>query len=365
MQDGNILPSSESTSFLVKGRKYIGNLVLVMGSLIIVFLLSEGTLSLFVPSPIVWREPQELYLPDPLLGHRLVPGQSTFTHSFPVTTNSHGFRDREFPTLSHPGFVRILCLGDSLTFGDGVAVGDTYPKQVEEFLNASGSKKYEVINTGVASYDTWQEVTFFRTRGLEFRPSTVVIGFYANDIVPKPPVVHAALNDGGPLSREGFSGLLPDVMVHLLKRSRVLLLLKDRVDKLRNRIQPSSQFLHQQALLEGTSNDIVERGWREVESSLREMAELREMYKFHFLIVIFPLAEQLMREYPNAQYQTRIKAIAEKLNIPYIDLKPRFEAEFTGFGSLFIEWDGHPNPRAHRIAAEEISRVLAAIHQSG
>jgi lysophospholipase L1-like esterase len=77
---------------------------------------------------------------------------------------------------------------------------------------------------------------------------------------------------------------------------------------------------------------------------------------------MFPMAEQLMREYPNAQYQTRLKAIADKHHVPYIDLKPRFEQEFTGFGSLFIEWDGHPNPQAYRITAEEISRAMAAMH---
>jgi lysophospholipase L1-like esterase len=342
----------------------VGNLVLVMGSLAVAYLSTEGVLSLFVPAPIVWREPQEMYLSDPLLGHRLMPGQNAFTHSFPVSTNSYGFRDREFPLVPSPSTLRVLCLGDSLTFGDGVAVEDTYPKQLEKFLNGNKRDSYEVINTGVAGYDTWQEAAFLRMRGLQFRPSIVVLGFYSNDIVPKPSVVRTAISDGGSLKRVGLSSWFSDRMVHWLKRGRLLLLLKDRIGKLGNVVQPSPQFLHQQALLEGTKNDFVEQGWREVESSLAQIVELRNAHKFRFLLVIFPMAEQLMHEYPHAQYQERLRSIAEKLQIPYIDLQSRFEKEYMGFESLFIEWDGHPNPRAYRIAAEEISGVVTAIETS-
>lgn len=349
---------------LMKARQYVSKLVLVMGSLAIACIIAEGVLSLFVAAPIVWREPQEMYLSDPLLGHRLTPGQKAFTHSFPVSTNSHGFRDREFPLVPSPSTVRILCLGDSLTFGDGVAVEDTYPKQLEKFLNGNGRGSYEVINAGVAGYDTWQEAAFLRVKGLQFRPNIVVLGFYSNDIVPKPSVVQTAISDGGSLQRVGFNSWFSDSMVHWLKRSRLLLLLKDRIGKLGNVIQSSPQFLHQQALLEGAPNDLIEQGWREVESSLTQIVELSGANKFRVLLVSFPMAEQLMHEHPHGQYQERLKLLAEKLQIPYIDLQSRFEQEYMGFGSLFIEWDGHPNPLAYRLAAEEISGVVTAMEIS-
>ena len=353
------IPSPQDPAFALRKRKMlIGNLVLSMGSFLIMCALAEGISSLMIPAPITWRDPQEIYNHDPLLGHALAPGQNSFTHSFPVVTNSYGFRDREYPLIPQAGTVRILCLGDSLTFGDGVAVEDTYPKQLETMLNGRGKHKYEVINTGVPSYDTWQEVTFFKTKGVQFEPRIVVLGFYGNDIVPRPAVIKTSLSGEGTLRRKGFGGFLPDGMVHILKGSRFLLLLKDRVGKLVDSTKPSSEHLHQQALLDGLPDEFVEQGWQEVESSLLQMVELQKTREFRFLIVTFPMAEQLLHEHPQAQYQARLKSIADKLDIPFIDLKPVFQREFRDFGSLFIEWDGHPNPKAHRLAAEEIARVL-------
>lgn len=351
--------SPSSHAFVLrKGKLLLGNLVLAVASLLTVVLFAEAASSLFLPSPIAWRDPQELYNHDPLLGHVLAPGQHAFTHSFPVSTNSHGFRDREYPLIPPSGTVRILCLGDSLTFGDGVAVEDTYPKRLEAILHGSGGLKFEVINAGVPSYDTWQEIALFKTKGARFEPHIVILGFYGNDIVPRPEIVKTSLSGDGTLRRKGFGGVFPDEVVHILKGSRFLLFLKDRVGKLINFIQPSSEYLHQRALLEGLPDEFLEQGWHEVESSLKEMTELQRTHNFRFVIMSFPMAEQLMHEHPLAQYPGRLKGIAEKLQIPFIDLQPVLKREFKGFGSLFIEWDGHPNPQAHRIAAEELSGVL-------
>lgn len=334
------------------------HLAMVLAAFAFICVVLEFVLTALLPPPINWKHPQESYIVDPILGHSLTPRQHSFTHSYPVVTNSHGFRDREVSMVAYPGVRRILCLGDSLTFGDGVASEDTYPKQLEAMLNAAEPERYEVINAGVPSYDTWQEVAFFKTRGALFKPDMVIVGFYSNDIVPKPAKVDVSLAEGGALRRQGFSGLVPDKIAHLFKRSLLLLFLRDRIGKLANQFYPSFAYLHQHSLLLGEHNDFVERGWKEVEESLREMANLQEIYKFTLLVVAFPMAEQLMHDYPNADYPMRLKSIADKYQIAYIDLKPSFGRNFRGFGSLFIEWDGHPNVEAFNISATEIKNYV-------
>ncbi len=351
-------------SAIRRRRAIVFNVLLLVLSFIVGLALLEGLFVFILPPPIVWLNPQESYHYDSKVGHKLVPGQHSYTHSFPVVTNSYGLRDREFSAVPDPGVVRILCLGDSLTFGDGVAVEDTYAKQLEARLGQQGTIKYEVINSGVPSYDTWQEVAYFEEWGARLKPNTVVIGFYANDILPKPETMNASITGDGTLRRQGFGGVLPDFVVHTLKRSRLLLFLRERVGKLSNQVSPSSEFLHQQALLEGTENKFVERGWQEVDDSLRKMAILKKEQGFDLLLVIFPMTEQLLRDYPRAQYQTRVQAIADKHGIPSINLLDPLKREFKGFGSLFIEWDGHPGPNAHRIAAEEITRFIRAMSKS-
>jgi hypothetical protein len=247
----------------------------------------------------------------------------------------------------------------------GVAVEDTYPKQLERRLGQEGRIEHEVINAGVPAYDTWQEVAYFENWGIRLKPRIVVIGFYGNDVVPKPEMLNEYITGDGKFRRHGFGAMLPESAVYALKRSRLLLLLRDRVGRLYNRVRPSPEFLHQQAMLEGKTDNFVEQGWEQVDASLRRMAILKNQHGFELLLVIFPMAEQLLRNYPLARYQTRLRAIAEKNGIPTVDLLSTFQREFTGFGSLFIEWDGHPNPNAHRITAEEIVQFIRAMPKSG
>ena len=70
------------------------------------------------------------------------------------------------------------------------------------------------------------------------------------------------------------------------------------------------------------------------------------------------MAEQLMNRYPNASYPAKLKAIADKYRVPFIDMAPVFEKHFNGFGSLFIEWDGHPNTKAYNLTARELARFV-------
>jgi len=341
-------------------RRLIGNISLVFLSLAGSWLAAELALMAIVPDPIVWRDPQESYVHDSELIQRMTPNQTAYTHSFPVHTNSFGLRDREFSVMPPPGTVRILCLGDSLTFGAGVGSEETYPKQLEALLNSERSGKYEVINAGVSAYDTWQEVDYLKREGLRFKPDLVVIGVYANDIVPRPAKIPHVIDRSGSPRRPGLAGFFSDKWIHLLKRSRLLLLLRARFGSLMNRFSPSPEYRHQTALLNGSADGFVERGWHEVDRSFRDLSALSQKYGFRAVLVIFPMAEQLMNRYPKSSYPAQVKRIAEKYRTPFIDMDPVFERNFRGFGSLFIEWDGHPNAKAYNLTARELARFIQA-----
>ena len=60
--------------------------------------------------------------------------------SFQITTNSLGLRGAEVPAKD--GY-RILCLGESVTFGWGVSASESYPARLAEELGV------EVINAGI------------------------------------------------------------------------------------------------------------------------------------------------------------------------------------------------------------------------
>ncbi|MGI0014639.1 MAG: SGNH/GDSL hydrolase family protein [Nitrososphaera sp.] len=337
-------------------RRWFANLMLIFASLMGTFLMLEVLSIGVLPEPIVWLNPQERYIPHPILVHQLKPNQNSFTHSFPVTTNSYGLRDHEFPVTLNANTFRMVCLGDSLTFGVGVRLEDTYAKQLESLLNSNKQRKYEVINAGVPAYDTWQEIAYLREYGWRFAPDLVIIGFYANDVVPKPNPIPRVVSKSGSIRTAGLNEILPDATVYLLKRSRLLLLLKDRYGKLVNQLRPSPEYRHKLSMLTGTTDQFVERGWQQVEASFKELVPLRKKHGFQLLVVVFPMEDQLLGRYPSAKYQSRLKEIAQSYNIDLLDLLPAFQRNFNGFASLFLEWDGHPNAKAHAIAASEIER---------
>ena len=107
-----------------------------------------------------------------------------------LVVNSHGLRDREIPHAKPKNAFRILSMGDSVTFGWGVPGDRTYSKAMERLLNAAESpdRRFEVINTGCPSFNTWQEYMFLKTEGLKYKPDAVVLLFTDNDTRMKGPV---------------------------------------------------------------------------------------------------------------------------------------------------------------------------------
>ncbi|HWB63154.1 MAG TPA: SGNH/GDSL hydrolase family protein [Chitinophagales bacterium] len=77
------------------------------------------------------------------------PEYNYFHHS-----NSMGFDDKEFNKRTDSSEIRILCLGDSFTEGDGAPTDSTYPKQLQDILRANlPGKKITVFNGGIRGSD--------------------------------------------------------------------------------------------------------------------------------------------------------------------------------------------------------------------
>jgi lysophospholipase L1-like esterase len=94
-----------------------------------------------------------LKVPDRIYGYTVKPGLRIDSQ----TTNSQGFRQRD-DVLSSPvsGSLRIVCLGESTTFGTDDDVN--YPTFLGNILNryAIGYQQYEVINAGVPGWSSDQ-----------------------------------------------------------------------------------------------------------------------------------------------------------------------------------------------------------------
>jgi lysophospholipase L1-like esterase len=102
--------------------------------------------------------------------------------------NEAGYRGPLRPRQKEPGVLRIATLGDSSTFGYGVAYADTYSSQLEELLKGRGLK-VEVLDFGVVGFTVRQGLERYKSAVRPYEPDIVVEAFGAvNDH-------HAAQND--------------------------------------------------------------------------------------------------------------------------------------------------------------------------
>jgi lysophospholipase L1-like esterase len=85
-------------------------------------------------------------------------------------TNSRGLRDREYAVQKPAGKTRILALGDSFTFGHGIAYGERFTDVLENSFD-----DVEVITMAVPGSGHDQQLMQFATEGLEVRPDHVFV----------------------------------------------------------------------------------------------------------------------------------------------------------------------------------------------
>ena len=122
-------------------------------------------------------------VPNPEMSYILQANSQFVTFGVPFTTNELGFRDGPIQPKV-PGVFRIVCLGDSVTFGTGVANEQTFPNVLEAFLKQSASPgvTVDVVNAGISAYNVRNIRALLETYFQYLQPDVVVYSFVENDL---------------------------------------------------------------------------------------------------------------------------------------------------------------------------------------
>jgi len=162
------------------------NLFISLFTIVIILIFFEFTLRFFDSHKKFEITEEEIRMKtDSLLAlNNLKPNSSMVLDGAYVKINSLGFRDYEYSLKKPENVFRIAILGDSFTFGYGIKINETYPKQLEKMLNKKGGHNYEVLNFGVNGRNTLLEAKFLKEMVLDFEPDLVIVGFFPNDADP-------------------------------------------------------------------------------------------------------------------------------------------------------------------------------------
>jgi lysophospholipase L1-like esterase len=324
---------------------------------------------------------------DPVTHHRLRPGRHflTWRNDYATwhTVNSQGYRSPERPQRKPPGVKRLWLLGDSFTFGKGVADDECFSVLLEKKLNAGPQAgRYEVLNGGVDSYAPFIEYLDLEHHGFAYDPDLVVLAFDVSDLWQEE--AYRALAtfapDGTPLASDGRQlreGVPFAVRVErqLRRRSYFWAWALRRLDEW-------DRTWERTAILEGGAPGTLEytlredqtpyaRQWAAVEDSLRRIVLACRRRGVAFALVTYPWGHQVnASEWPGRRAwgmpegvagdpgARRLADFAAREGVPFLDMTGDFRRAKAA--PLYFRDDMHWTAAGHEVAAESLLGFLSS-----
>lgn len=345
-------------------RPLVRRLLALAGAVPVAFLLAEvavRTTGVAGPLPSQYVR----FVPDPVLPYRLQPGSEIRGRSasdefdFHYVHGAHGFRDRERERDKPSGTFRILGLGDSFTYGAGVAADETYLARLERALDArvGDGRTVEVVRAGVPRYFTRAERLLFEHDGDGWDPDLVLLGFVPNDVVDT-----AVGTEGMRVTSDGrlMSADLAALIERLGGASRWLYE-RSHLARLglRTWLARAPSGAERSPRLDDVyaADGPLEDAWGEVEGELSRLAALVAARDVPLVVVHLP---QRPPWTPDRSYPAeRLAAWAEAAGVVFIDTLPALRAH-PGTADLYWPIDGHPRSAAHAVFARVLDEELAA-----
>jgi len=320
--------------------RLLTNIATVLVSLLIGFGLIEGYVRLFQTDGQnfdieMWRYAKDLKRVSdiPGMGHEHVPGTSGVYMGVPVAINSAGWRDREHPQEKPANTIRIMMLGDSLTFGWGAPADGVTSYVLEEALNAGGGPQhYEVLNTGIGNTNTSMQVAYFLAEGKVYKPDVVVLNYFINDAEETP-------------VRKGN---------WLVDHSYAAVFLASRIDTLKRTYSGQGSWLDYYSGL----YEREKPGWQETKAAFARLAAYARENGIALLVAHYPELHEL-DPYPFGKVTEMVAAMAASEGVPFVDLLPGVQDREPT--SLWVTpTDAHPNKLAAEAYGPEIAGALRA-----
>ena len=148
-----------------------------VGSVIATLLLCEVSLRAMSDFRPLRADRHFFFVHDDLLGWRHRAGAVAVFKGAVVRINADGLRDDEVAADRGEGERRVLFLGDSQVFGDGVSSEETFVQKLE-----ANVRRLQALNAGVIGYGTDQQVLYYEKNGTGFGAETTLVCLNAYDL---------------------------------------------------------------------------------------------------------------------------------------------------------------------------------------
>lgn len=312
---------------LRRGGRFLAPRVAVTAvSMIVLFLIGEGLVRLL----------------GGLGCHPSIDTLATDIEGKPYRTNRRDYRDDDHEPAKPPGVTRIVILGDSVGFGQGVPEPQTWARRLPGELATRGVARVEAINACRIGWDTARELNELRGYGLNYAPDLVLISF--------------VLNDADSWKAPGYYELhrpVPAFVEPALSWSCLYRWVKRRYNVLLVRAGLALSYVEHQTLIFREESG----GWQDCRAALREIVDLSRARGAKVACAVWPLFTD-ERPYPMAAAHALVARTLQGWSVDVLDLEPvlsRYPAETL---KVLGDEDPHPSAKACAVAAEALAGFL-------
>jgi len=310
------------------------------------------------------------------------------TGGHPVVLNSAKLRDEEVSPDFPADGVRIILLGNSVTFGSGIAVEDAFAGRLDALLKLRhDGVKYDVINGGGQGDAMQYYFSLLDDHGFGFNPDAVALILTSNHVAGQklPVAVGQAKNKDQLISSIKripfeahlflFGNFYTYVAFDRLIRQSLF-----AAGLTRESLNRTDNYLYGFAVdVPAVKLEKVDADYDELARSILELKRRLESRGIKFLIIAIPNRFELSnlrrdnhRNVPLDKIRIlpgrRFKRIAEQNGIPFMDMLPVFKAKRRemldgkiSYDPLYVTFDSiHLNPTGHRLVAESLEQMLIA-----
>jgi lysophospholipase L1-like esterase len=324
-------------------RRLLTNLALALGSLVLIGGCTEASLRLLGVKPepasrwrFSWAEKGEIWKLQPGFQYKTARGDHL------VAVNREGFRDRAF-LPAESGTFRILFLGDSVTFGHGVAEESTFVRRLERRFEAR-QLPVRVMNAGIPGWSTHQEWIFYRDDAPRLEPDLVLVGFVLNDVTEMQRGFREIDLQRGLRLIRGINWLA--------ERSATVSLIKVFSTAIANpEAQEVRRVEHLSAYPDAPN---VKRAMERTAEAMLRIAELAHSRGDGFGLVLFPFHYQIRGEDRDAPQRYLEDAMADH-GFPALNVHPLLKPYPST--EIFMDVD-HLTPRGHEVVSTAIEEWL-------
>lgn len=301
--------------------------------------------------PIREKLPIMAIVADARRGYAMIPGTEHYSYERPVRVNGLGLRGAEVPE-KREGETRVLCLGDSTTYGQGLAEDATLPALLEHELaqDARIPRTIRAVNGGLRGYGTEQEIALLEELGPRIRPNVVVLFWYPNDLEKQD---------------------VEEMYARLERQGRVEYDTQARLEGAQLWAWHAREYLRRSALVMQT-HDVwaaltlkrlspaeVDGGFERLDRSLGELARVAESQGARLLVAAIPTAGMVAAGEDGRAIPRRLGELAAKHGIAFVDLLEPLSKLHREAGRLpLLPYDWHYTGVANRAMARRVAEVL-------